>query len=123
MGRGGDHKTPETRKFHRCKQPGHLMQDCPVPPPKLELPNYHLDGNDCTKCNPVKCYNCGIAGHFAASCPNNVLFCAAGARMSVQRTGALKGTYVPDLCWIPAAHRPWFHRNLYRPARVRRERH
>ena len=71
--------------------------DCPAPPPKLELPNYHSDGNDCTKHNPVKCYNCGMTGHFAASYPNNALFCAAGARMSILRTGAVEGMYVPDV--------------------------
>ena len=97
MGRGGDHKNPETKKIHTCKQPGHLMLDCPEPPSKPELPNYHSDGNDCTKHNPVKCYNCGMTGHFAASYPNNALFCAAGARMSILRTGAVEGMYVPDV--------------------------
>ena len=86
MGRGGDHKNPETRKFHRCKQPEHLMLDCPEPPSKPELSNYHSDGNDCTKRKPVKCYNCEMTGHFAAD-----------ARMSIQRTGAVEGMYVPDV--------------------------
>ena len=38
-----------------------------------------------------------MTGHFAASYPNNALFCAAGARMSILRTGAVEGMYVPDV--------------------------
>ena len=102
----GDTIKTESTKYHKCKQAGNLMSDCPQRDPPKET-----NANNKEKPNRgiVKCYNCAQMGHAAIHCPNNVLFCDAGTRVSVRRQGVIEGAkvYCPTSFWIQGAHKSW----------------
>ena len=132
---GMEPKKSSQRTCFTCKQPGHLVRDCPM---KVAT-GVSSKGEDATKGEtavkgerkkredkPLVCYNCGGRGHTSRQCPSGSFYCGARSPYKSSKSkflsrceGMVEGQLVSDIVLDTGCSRTLVHSDLVSDEKLR----